>query len=68
MEAGGRPLVVRTMRIPDSDWAQSLDRIGHGYMVFVSHRDLSDVIDDCLAIGKNFDSKISRIKRLFFYI
>jgi hypothetical protein len=65
MEAGGRPLVVRTMRIPDSDWAENINRIGHGYMVFVSHRDLSDVIDDCLAIGKNFDSKISRIKRLF---
>jgi hypothetical protein len=51
LEAGGRPLVVRTMRIPDSDWAENLDRIGHGYMVFVSHRDLRDVIDDCLTIG-----------------
>jgi len=54
IEAGGRPLVVRTTRIPDSDWAESLDRNGHGYMVFVSHRDLRDVIDDCLAIGKKF--------------
>jgi len=43
------------MRIPDSDWAQNLDQTGHGYMVFVSHRDLSDVIDDCLTIGKNLD-------------
>jgi hypothetical protein len=51
IEASGRPLVVRTMRIPDSDWAQNLDQTGHGYMVFVSHRDLSDVIDDCLTIG-----------------
>ncbi|CAF1118601.1 unnamed protein product [Adineta steineri] len=51
IEAGGRPLVVRTMRIPDSDWAESLDLSGHGYMVFVSHRDLRDVIDDCLTIG-----------------
>jgi len=39
------------MRIPDSDWAENLDQSGHGYMVFVSHRDLRDVIDDCLAIG-----------------
>ena len=51
IEAGGRPLVVRTMRIPDRDWAEELDRSGHGYLVFVSHRDLRDVIDDCLAIG-----------------
>ncbi|CAF1328840.1 unnamed protein product [Adineta steineri] len=51
IEAGGRPLVVRTMRIPDSDWAESLDLSGHGYMVFASHRDLRDVIDDCLTIG-----------------
>jgi len=65
IEAGGRPLVVRTMRIPDSDWAENINRIGHGYMVFISHRDLSDVIDDCLAIGKHFDLKISRIKRTF---
>ena len=41
------------MRIPDSDWAENLDRAGHGYIVFVSHRDLRDVIDDCLAIGKD---------------
>ncbi|CAF4227009.1 unnamed protein product [Rotaria socialis] len=51
IEACGRPLVIRTMRIPDSNWAQDLDQSGHGYMVFVSHRDLRDVIDDCLAIG-----------------
>lgn len=51
IEANGRPLVVRTMRIPDSDWAEDLDLEGHGYMVFVSHRDLRDVIDDCLSIG-----------------
>lgn len=52
IEANGRPLVVRTMRVPDSDWAEDLDLEGHGYMVFVSHRDLRDVIDDCLSIGK----------------
>jgi hypothetical protein len=40
------------MRIPDTDWAENIDRLGHGYMVFVSHRDLRDVIDDCLTIGK----------------
>ena len=51
IEACGRPLVVRTMRIPDSDWAEGLDRSGHGYKVFVAHRDLRDVIDDCLTIG-----------------
>lgn len=51
LEANGRPLVIRTMRIPDTDWAENLDRNGHGYTVFVSHRDLRDVIDDCLTIG-----------------
>ncbi|CAF3594389.1 unnamed protein product [Rotaria sordida] len=51
IEACGRPLVVRTMRIPDSNWAENLDQSGHGYIVFVSHRDLRDVIDDCLTIG-----------------
>ncbi len=56
IEACGRPLVVRTMRIPDQDWAENLDRNGYGYKVFVSHRDLRDVIDDCLRIGKNLQS------------
>ncbi|CAF0946263.1 unnamed protein product, partial [Didymodactylos carnosus] len=49
--AEGRPLVVRTMRIPEKDWNENLDRIGHGYHVFVAHRDLRDIIDDCLSIG-----------------
>lgn len=52
IEANGRPLVVRTMRVPDTDWAEDLEMNGHGYMVFVSHRDLRDIIDDSLAIGK----------------
>jgi len=56
------------MRIPDSDWAQNLDRIGHGYMVFVSHRDLSDVIDDCLAIGKKFRFENKLKTKSFFNI
>lgn len=59
LEAEGRPLVVRTMRIPDSDWAENLDRNGHGYTVFVSHRDLRDVIDDCLKIGTHSPSNLS---------
>jgi hypothetical protein len=63
IEACGRPLVVRTMRIPDSDWSENLDRSGHSYMVFVGHRDLRDIIDDCLAIGKDFNRKISRTKK-----
>jgi hypothetical protein len=68
IEAGGRPLVVRTTRIPDSDWAESLDRNGHGYMVFVSHRDLRDVIDDCLAIGKKFRFENKLKTKSFFNI
>ncbi|UJR26064.1 hypothetical protein I4U23_007410 [Adineta vaga] len=65
IEACGRPLVVRTMRIPDSDWAETLDTSGHGYKVFVAHRDLRDVIDDCLTIGwmkHNLGVILSRLK------
>ena len=49
------------MCIPDSDWAENLDRNGHGYTytVFVFHRDLRDVIDDCLKIGTHFPSSMS---------
>lgn len=54
IEANGRPLVIRTMRVPDTDWAEDLEQLGHGYFVFVSHRDLRDIIDDSLAIGKIF--------------
>ena len=69
IEACGRPLVVRTMRIPDTDWAEDLDQSGHGYMVFVSHRDLRDVIDDCLAIGRiNNFSKTSYFKQNDFFL
>jgi hypothetical protein len=56
------------MRIPDTDWAENIDRLGHGYMVFVSHRDLRDVIDDCLTIGKNFDLKKKWKKEIFVYL
>lgn len=70
IEACGRPLVIRTMRIPDPNWAEELDQSGHGYMVFVSHRDLRDVIDDCLAIGKicNFSKKFTLNKMNFSII
>jgi len=68
IEASGRPLVVRTMRIPDSDWSENLDRSGHSYMVLVGHRDLRDIIDDCLAIGKNFKSENKSNKKTKIYV
>jgi len=64
-EADGRPLVIRTMRIPDSDWNENLDRVCNGQSVFVAHRDLRDVIDNCLAIGwmkHDLNQIITRLK------
>jgi hypothetical protein len=55
------------MRIPDPDWAENLDKSGYGYMVFVSHRDLRDVIDDCLTIGNIWNFKINQKIDLFIF-